>query len=333
MTSKSPDMVWETDLPLFSRAMFRQWTGAMLATLLVMALILTPLFAAQGEWDALPRLLGFLAACTAGLWLLGFVIMALVFRGRMRVRYTLTKRGVLYQTVDKTAKGANRLAIVVGALARSPQVLGSGLIAKSRESEQVDWAQVARADYDATRSFITLRNAWRSIMWMQCTPENFAAVAAQVRQALAASEVANQAADPSATETRRASPLPRYLLHSVLVLLASTSLFMLVEEFNLDLFVPLLVMCFALATLWLIPLFGWVVLAGVGWIGLELFLRLTEVRASTVFRGRSYRTLDILSDNDWALLLLAGLGVAYLVWLSVAALKGRLLSMLARDQG
>ena len=329
MTSKSANMVWETDLPLFSRAMFRQWTGAMLATLLVMALILTPIFAAQGEWDILPRLRGFLAACTAGLWVLGFVIMALMFRGNMRVRYTLSKRGVLYQTVDKTAKSANRLAIVVGALARSPQVLGSGLIAKSRESEQVDWTQVARADYDEARSFITLRNAWRGIMWMQCTPENYPAVAQQVRQALAT----NLAENPTISASSHASPLPRYLLHSVLVLLASTTLFMLVEEFDLDLFVPLLVMCFALATLWLIPLFGWVVLAGLGWVGFELFLRLTEVRESTVFRGRSYRTLDILSDNDWALLLLAGLGVAYLVWLSVAALKGRLLSMLARDQG
>ena len=329
MTSKTPDMAWETDLPLFSRAMFRQWTGAMLATLLVMALILTPIFAAQGEWDALPKLFAVLAACVAGLWLLGFAIMALVFRGRMRVRYTLSNRGVLYETVDRTAKGANRVAIIAGALARSPQVLGSGLIAKSRESEQVDWTQVARADYDTARHFVTLRNAWRGIMWMQCTPENFAEVTAQVKRALAANQ-ANPAADSEAT---RPSPLPRYLLHSVLVLLASTSLFMLVEEFDLDLFVPLLVMCFALATLWLIPLFGWMVLAGLGWVGFELFLRLTEVRESTLFRGRSYRTLDILSDNDWALLLLAGLGVAYLIWLSVAAIKGRLLSMLARDQG
>lgn len=329
MNDKSPSLVWETDLPLFSRAIFRQWTGAMLATLLVMVLILTPLFAAQGEWDALPPLMAVLAACTAGLWLLGFVIMALVFRGKMRVRYTLTGRGVLYQNVDKTAKGASRLGIVVGALARNPQVLGSGLIARGRESEQVDWTQVARADYDEARRFITLCNTWRSVMWMQCTPENFPAVAEQVRQALAANETTNA----SATETRRASPLPRYLLHSVLVLLASTSLFMLVEEFDLDLFVPLLVMCFALATLWLIPLFGWVVLAGLGWMGVELFLRLTEERQSFIFQGRSYRTLDILADSDLALLLMAALGAGYLVWLSQAAVRGRLMSMLVRDQG
>jgi hypothetical protein len=329
MSAKSANLIWETDLPLFSRAMFRQWTGAMLATLLVMALILTPMFAAQGEWDVLPPLIGVIAACIAGLWILGFVIMALVFRGKMRVRYTLSKRGVLYETVDKTAKGANRVAIVVGALARNPQALGSGLIARSRESEQVDWTQVARADYDPARSFITLRNSWRGIMWMQCTPENFAKVSAQVKQALAA----NRAAPATDSEASRPSPLPRYLIHSVLVLLAATSLFMLAEEFDLDLFVPLLVMCFALATLWLIPLFGWVVLAGLGWVGLELFLSLTEVRPSYIFPGRSHRTLDVLSDNDWGLLLLAALGTGYLVWLSVSAVRGRLLSMLSRDQG
>lgn len=324
MTAKSPELTWETDLPLFSRAMFRQWTGAMLVTAVVMLLILAPIFAAQGDWDVLPRVAGLIAAGTAGLWAAGFVIMAVVFRGKMRVRYTLTKRGILYQTVDKTARGANRMAIVVGALARSPQVLGSGLIAKSRESEQVNWAQVVRADYDESRSFITLRNAWRSIMWMQCTPENYPAVAEYVRQTLATK--------PASSDAGHASPLPRYLIHTVLVVLASTSLFMLAEEFNLDLFVPLLVMCFALATLWLIPLFGWVVLAGLGWVGVELFLSMTEVKTSTVFRDRSFRTVDILSDNDWALLILAALGTAYLVWLSLGALRGRLMSMLARDQ-
>jgi threonine/homoserine/homoserine lactone efflux protein len=106
-----------------------------------------------------------------------------------------------------------------------------------------------------------------------------------------------------------------------------------VEEFGLDLFVTLLILCFALATLWLIPLFGWVVLAGLGWTCIELFLRLTEERHSYIFPGRTVRTLDVLTDNDVALFLLATAGAAYLTWLSVRALRGRLMSMLARDQG
>lgn len=325
MTSKPSELVWETDLSLFSRAMFMQWTGAMLATAVVMLLILVPIFAIQGDWDALPGLLGITLAGAGGLWLLGFVIKALVFRGRMRVRYTVTDKGVLQETIDKTAKVANRLAIVAGVLGRSPQVLGSGLIAKSREAEAIEWPMVARADDDPARHFITLRNSWRALMWVQCTPENHAQVLTHIQAALAAY--------PPGSEATRASPLPRYLLHSLLIVAACVPLFMLVEEFNLDLFVPLLVMCFALATLWLIPLFGWVVLAGLGWTGIELILRLTEERQSHIFPDRTVRTLDILTDNDMAMLLLATAGSAYLVWLSIRALCGRLMSMLVRDQG
>lgn len=319
-----PPLTWETHLPLFTRAMFRQWTGAMAATLMVVMLILVPIFASQGEWDALPPLMGMVLAGTGVLWALGFLIMALVFRGRLRVRYTLTGRGVVQETIDRTAKGANRLAILAGALGRSPQVLGSGLIAKSREREAVEWAMIARADDDPARHFITLRNSWRSLLWVQCTPENHALVLGRIRAALAA--------NPAGGEAGRPSPLPRYLGLSLLTVLACVPLFLLVEEFDLDLLVALLVLCFALATLWLIPLFGWVVLAGLGWLGLGLVLRLTEVRPSTLFPGRSYRGLDLLTDQDLGLLLMAALGAAFLVWLSLAALRGRLASMLVRDQ-
>jgi hypothetical protein len=66
-------------------------------------------------------------------------------------------------------------------------------------------------------------------------------------------------------------------------------------------------------------------------MGVELVLRLAESRPSTLFPGRSYRGLDLLSDQDLGLMLLAALGATFLVWLSLAALRGRLLSMLVRD--
>lgn len=325
MVVKPPTLVWEADLPLLTRAMFMQWTGAMAATAVVMLLILVPIFATQGDWDALPGLLGISLVGVGGLWLLGFAIMALVFRGRMRVRYTLGEKGVLQETIDRTARGANRLAILAGVLARDPRVLGSGLIARSREAEAIEWPMVARADDDPARHFITLRNSWRALMWVQCTPENHDAVLAHIRRALAK--------NPPGSETASTSPLPRYLMHSLLIVMACVPLFMLVEEFKVDLFVVMLILCFALAALWLIPLFGWVVMAGLGWTGVELFLRLTEERQSYIFPDRSIRTLDILTDNDIALLLLALTGAAYLSWLSVSALRGRLMSMLVRDQG
>ena len=65
----------------------------------------------------------------------------------------------------------------------------------------------------------------------------------------------------------------------------------------------------------------------------ELFVELTAERPSYLYRGKTIRTLDILTDNDLAWLVLAAAGAAYLAWLSVRALRGRLMSMLVRDQG
>lgn len=45
MTERKPtDLAWETDLPLLSRRMLTQWTLAMLATALVMAVLLGIVF-------------------------------------------------------------------------------------------------------------------------------------------------------------------------------------------------------------------------------------------------------------------------------------------------
>ncbi len=325
MKPSSEPLSWEAELPLLTRAMFRQWSGAMLATVLLMALILVPIFAVQGEWKALPMLLSVLMAVSLGLWLLGFLVVGLVFRGRMRVRYTLTDRGVLQETLDRTIRGASRLAIVAGVLARSPQLVGSGLIAKSREAEAIEWPRVARADDDPEHHVITLRNSWRTLLWIQCLPENHGRVREYIHQALAG--------NPAGSESAQRSPLPRHLLHSALIMLACAPLFMLVEEFGLDLLVALLVLCFALATLWLIPLFGWVVLAGLGWLGVELLLQLTLERSSYIFPGRTYRSYEVLDANDAILLGIAAAGAAYLGWLAVSALRGRLVSMLLRDLG
>lgn len=323
---QSSDLVWEADLPLFGRAMFLQWSGAMLATLAVVVLILLPVFAARGDWDALPVLLVAFSLTTIGLWLLGLLIMALLFRGHVRVRYTLTDKGAVYETVDRVVQRAGDIGVVLGAMTRSPHLLGSGLTAKSRQTLSIEWRQVARVDDDPQRHFVTLRNSWRAVMWLQCTPQNHADVVAFIGRSLA------RARKSPGAEAGRPSPLPRYLLHSALTLLACVPLFLLSEEFHLELLIGLLVMCFALATLWLIPLFGWVVLAGVGWMAVELLLTLVKVRPSAVFPRRTVRELDLVTYYDLGLFVLAALGTGYLVWLSVSALRGKLPSMLIRDQ-
>lgn len=314
------DIIWETDLPLFSRHMLKQWTLAMLATAAVMFLLLGIVFAAQGEWDSLLPMGAISLGAAGALWLLGLLIMLVIFRGRYRVRYTLSTRGLLCETIDPVARKANRLAIVAGALARSPQTLGAGLIATSREAEEVRWSGAFRAVKDPARHFITLRNAWRGLMWVQCTADNYAQVVAAID--------AHMARRGTADRLGQRSPVPAYLGRSLLVVVACLPLFPLAEEFDTGLFLPIFILCFALATVWLINLFGWVVIGGLIVQAALVVVDQLEIRESFFRKGEFYRAYTVLGDDDIALLVVAGIGAAVLVWLSLRALRGRWLAAL-----
>ncbi len=328
MTTKGPGgqppLIWETDLRLFSPEMLRQWTYAMLATALLMGLLLGTVFAAQGEWDAFPALGLVIGAVTGGIWLLGLLIMAVLFRGRFHVRYTLSDDGIRLETLEAKAKVANRAALVVGVLARKPGLVGAGLIARSRETEAVRWQGAFIAVPNPSRHLIALRNRWRTLMFVQCNPENFAAVYERVVQAMDRHKTAQR------VEAR--SPLPFYLLHSALILAACVPLFMLTEEYDLDLLAPILLLCFALATLWLINLFGWVIYGCLAYLALGTLVDLARVRPSLFSPGETYTGFEVVGGDEAGLLLLAALAAGYLARLAWRALHGRFLALLLRDQ-
>lgn len=317
-------ITWETELRFFSPEMLKAWGLAMLATWAVMMLILGIAFTAQGEAEALPTLALVMLAVTAGLGLLGLLVMLLLFRGGYPVRYTVSGEGVRMQTLSRVAKRANRLAVVTGILLREPRLVGAGLIARSRETEAVSWQGAFRAELRPQRQLIVLKGAWRSLMLVQCTPENFAEVAARVQ-----AEIARHGSD---RRVPRTSPLPAYLRRTALVAIASLPIFAVHVEYDLDIFLPLLMFCFALATVWLIPLFAWVVLGCLGLIALSLLGQLLVEQPSVIRRGQTFTLLEVMSGADWLLLGLAGLGAAVLAWLSLQLLRGRIPAALSADQ-
>jgi hypothetical protein len=329
MSSETTPLVWETDLPLFSRQMLTQWTLAMLATALVMALILGTVFAAQEEWDALLPMAAMIGAVTCGIWLLGMVIMAVLFRGRYRVRYILSKQGLRCDTVDAVAKKANRLAIGLGVVMGKGQLLGAGLIGVSRESEEVNWSGAFQARFDPVRHTVLMRNGWRTLLWVQCTPENFAEVAEQVSRHMTRRQTTKRFAS---SRLAKGSPLPAYLGRSLLVFLSCAPLFPLAEEYHTGLFLPIFTLCFALAMVWLINLFGWVVLGGLGLQIALVILAQFEERQSFLHPGEVYRAYEVLGGDDFSLFLVAGIGMAILLWLSHGALRGRWLAALIADK-
>lgn len=319
---------WDTELRLFSRAMMLRWTLAIAVTLLVIALIMAVAIIPGEGVAAFARMLPLFAALAGGLWLLGFVVMAVVFRGRYAVRYTLDDGGILLETRSRAARAANRAAIVAGVLTGRGGVAGAGLIAASQETQEIRWGgplhAVAR---DADRT-VTIKGPWRTLMVVQCTADNYATVAERIRAGLREGGGPAKAARPRSAK----SPLPRYLLRTVLALFACVPMFLVADEYRIDILMPIFVLCFALATVWLLPVLAWAVLGGLAYFTVQIAMAATATHRSFLRPGTTYRAYEVFSGDDYALLGLFATGAAWLAWMGIAALRGRIRSVLAADE-
>jgi len=316
---------WEIDVPLLSnRIMVGGVARGFGLAALIMGSLLTFLLAVQGEFDAIgPIWLLTLAVC-GGLLVVAVLVMLLVFRNRMRFRFTVDDDGVLAEQIDTTARAANRLAIVAGALSGSMGGTGSGLIAASQEVQRVDFHGAFRMQTLPRARVIVFRNGWRRLLFVYCSPENFAEVAERISSAMIA--------HGTATRVSGRSPLPRYLGYSAIVVLATLPAFLTVETFDVSLLIPLLMLSFALAMVWLLGVFGWVVI-GVALVQAgALVADALSIRESFFEPGTSFARWTVYSGDDWALLVLTALGLGVLCWLSVRAITGRLRSALASDE-
>lgn len=323
---KGSQLTWEIGIPLVTNPrMLRTFALVTGLSVAVVVLLLGVVFGSQGDWEEVLVMARIFALVGVGLFLLFLLVMGLVFGNRLRTRYTVDDEGIVQETVDKVGKVGSRLAVIAGVLGRSPGTTGAGLIAMSNEVAALSWDGAFRVDAVPRRHLLVFRNAWRPIMEVYCTPENFAAVEALVRERMAHRRTAERVAAKS--------PLPQYLLHTVLILVASFFVLVAYDELDLDVLVPMIMLAFALATLWLIPLFGYVVLLTNALILLAFAGELFEESTSLFRRGETYRQYEVFSDSDWAYLIAALLGLGYLSWLSIRAVRGKLLSLLVRDQG
>jgi hypothetical protein len=318
------DTAWEIAVPLLSnRAMVGGVVKAFGIAALLIGVLMTVVFGSQGEWDVLPQLLLVFLAIFAGFIVLSLLVMAVVFRNRMLFRFTISDTGILFENIDKTARTVNRLAIVAGALGGSAQTAGTGLIAQGQETQELRWKGAFRAEYHPRSRGIVLRNAWRQLMIVYCTPENYPEVAERIRVSL------EQNATASRVPTR--SPVTRYVGWSAVVVLATVPLFLLVEAFDVPLWLPIGILCFALATIWLVGIFGYVVLAGLAVTAWAVAANGLSTRESFFSPGETFARWTVYSGDDWGLIALAAAAFAVLGWLSIRGVTGKLPSMLASD--
>ncbi|KAA5599486.1 hypothetical protein [Blastochloris sulfoviridis] len=314
---------WEIDVPVATNPLLlASYAKVFGLTALIMGAFLSFLMAVSGSPDAIPMMLAISGGISFALFGVGVLGMALIYRNRMSMRFTLDRRGARAETIDRRADKVAKATILLGALTGRPGAVGTGLIAKSTADQRAAWRGIVKARFYPRLHAIALGNSWRTVMILFCPPEHYEAAAERVRHGMAR--------HPAPTSARR-SPVGGLLLRSALVVAATLPLFTLPHPVEIDPFAPLFTLCFALASVWLIPLLGVAVIGGVGWIAGHTALALLDQRRSMFSPHELYRAYEVADGDVWAHLVLAALGGAYLVWLSLALLRGRVSSGLAGD--
>lgn len=324
MEKKQPELSWEIDFPLITNSLvLSAWLKAMGAAYLVIMLILGTVLVGTGDAADVPELAGVFALVMIGLFLFGLLIMLVVFGNRFKARFTLTDKGITYEGVDRRARRLARITVVTGAITGSPRTTGAGLLAVSNERVDLDWSGAFEARYHPKQRTIAIRNQWRDLLHLYCTEENYEQVKQRVEQKLPAKGTTERL-----SSTR--SPLPGALFATLLVALATLPLFALEDIVGLDPFVPLLILVFGLATVWLIPLFGWVVLPLEGYILVQLVIALFETSELKLISTYRFRKYELLDAGDWIVMGLAIVGMIYLGVTAWRAVHGRLIPVLMR---
>jgi hypothetical protein len=317
-----PPLTWQCDVPFLTHpAMLRSLVMMFgVSAFIVISLVGGIIALTEGVKHALPMVsMGLMI--TGGLFVLSVVIILVVFGNRLSMSFVIDDRGVNARVIDKRARTANRLAAIVGVLAGRPGVAGAGLIAMGSEEMSTVWSGIASARYDPRRHTITLRNDWRPVIYVFCTPETYKEAAGRIAEGLA-----------GARRPRRhgRNPLWRTLGLTLVVILAVLPLFGMPYPFEPHLFSIIFVLCFALATVWLVPLMGWPVLGGIAWIAVTLALQGLEPHAG-LFSGDTYTGFGSLDIGEWVGFGIACTGLVVLAAIAVAALRGRMVSLLMSD--
>jgi hypothetical protein len=311
MISKTQPVSWDISIPLINNPfIFRASIQLCLVTWIVALVLFGFIFAVTGEFDVLLSILSLMTMIIAGLWLFILLVMIIFFGNRMAMRYTIGKGEVTCNVTSKRSKWANRLLIVLGILARKPGAVGTGIIALSQESQSFEWKRV----YAVKRKVILLRNRWRSLIMIFCLPENYDDVVEIIK--------GNILRRPENQQLNK-NPLTSLLLRTSLTILSCVPLFRLDYPFKVDLFIPIFILCFSMATIWLIPLFGYGVIGAVLYLVIVIIFQGLQVHSSQLGSPGNYRGFELINGIEWVFMALVFLAAIYLIWSSWRSIKGK----------
>lgn len=183
MKPAPPELAWTISFPLLSNRFMLYdmlkvsgWSVSLLYVLVVVVALATG-NAGDFNFSFMAVILGLAGL---GLLLLCLLVMAVFFRNSYTAQFAVGPDGITYQSLSRRAHAANRAAIVAGALTASAGTAGAGLLAASQESGGWAWTAIRRVNDHPSQRVLSIRNGWRVMVRLYCTPETYPAALALV---------------------------------------------------------------------------------------------------------------------------------------------------------
>lgn len=178
-TADPATVEWSYRVPLLT-SRFMLWDFLRVTLLSVLGMYLAVFLIgliAEGELIVLPFQV---FAMVTGIMLALFTLASLMLGNHVPMTFSVRPEGISYG-MGRRQRGINRATVILGALSGSPTTAGAGLLAASREQGGWTWGELRGVRYFDGPRVISLRNAWRTVLRLHCTPENYE----QVRDAVA----------------------------------------------------------------------------------------------------------------------------------------------------
>jgi hypothetical protein len=332
---------WEFNVPLLTNQfimydLLKVWG----ISSLFLFLLLTGIVVYDRNWRAFTGMLPVVGLVSGGFLALLILVMLVFFGNRFPMRFTLGPQGAMVCSLSRRGRWGNRLAVILGALAGKPGVAGAGLLGMAQETTGVAWEDVRRLKIHAQARVISLMDSWHVVMRLYCTPTNYDEVLTSVQKWAAPGL-------KKATQPRRArsfSPNRRLWLKSVLAAVAAFLVTALPLEAHPALIWSLLAV--SLGAIWFRAFerfFGIIALILVGAIVLGFVVQGLETRQITTaedFRKFAqsqglkvdqvpdwvlgkHRRYEHLHRQEWLQTGIAALGLAFMGWVGLAAVRSR----------
>lgn len=188
--NKTNFMQWDANFT--PRYIFYSSMRVLFLSVLIMLLIVEVIFQIDGDSfiGILVKSIGrgdsglLFAAGFIGLWLfISFAVCWLLFSKGYEASFRVDNKGIAFATRPERRqinKTINRALFWVSLFSGKPGGMGTALLAESSQSGGFEWTDIHNFTACPDQYAVDIKNKWRTLLRVQCTPENYNAVLALI---------------------------------------------------------------------------------------------------------------------------------------------------------